>query len=107
MVSLVRLPLVLAAVLSLTLAVPAVALAKSKRARTQEKTSSPAPVTKAGLPNIQAESAYIVDLDTGEELYSKNPDQVRAIASVGKLFLALAVRGKKVPLDGVTVIQEE
>jgi len=98
-------------ILLLLTPIPDQALARSrspgKPTRSQDKTSSPPGVTKAGLPNIQAESAIIVDLDSGEELYSKNPDQVRAIASVGKLFLALAVRGKNVPLDGVTTVQEE
>src|SRR6266702_1218220 len=72
-----------------------------------ENLRSPAGVTKDGMPNVQAEAAVIVDLDSGEELYAKNPDQVRAIASVGKLFLALAVRGKNLPLGGVTTIQDE
>src|SRR6266498_3687772 len=84
---------------------PEAALAKArsdtntvKHSKSREKTSSPQPLRDA-LPNVRAESAIIVDLDTGDELYSKNPDQVRAIASVGKLFLALAVRGKQLPLD--------
>jgi D-alanyl-D-alanine endopeptidase (penicillin-binding protein 7) len=64
-------------------------------------------MTKAGLPNIQAESAIIVDLDSGDELYSKGADQVRAIASVGKIFLALAVRARDLSLDGLTTIEEE
>jgi D-alanyl-D-alanine endopeptidase (penicillin-binding protein 7) len=48
-----------------------------------------------------------VDLDTGTELFAKNADEIRPNASVGKLFLALAVRGKSLPLDGVTAISEE
>src|SRR5512143_2965885 len=75
-----------------------------------DNSKSPSRTTKDGLPNVQAESAIIVDLDSGQELYAKNADQVRAIASVGKLFLALAVRGpdgKRLPLDGVTTITDE
>jgi serine-type D-Ala-D-Ala endopeptidase (penicillin-binding protein 7) len=82
----------------------------AKSSSRHENSRSPAGVTKDGLPNIQAESALIVDLDSGQELYAKNADQVRAIASVGKLFLALAVRsssGKMLPLDGVTAITDE
>jgi D-alanyl-D-alanine endopeptidase (penicillin-binding protein 7) len=66
-----------------------------------------AALTKSGLPNIQAASAIIVDLDTGKELYSKNADEVRPIASVGKLFLALTVRAKGIDLAGSTAIADE
>lgn len=65
------------------------------------------PLTKTGLPNIQAASAIIVDLDSGAELFAKNADEIRPIASVGKLFLALAVRGKGLPLEATTAIQDE
>jgi D-alanyl-D-alanine endopeptidase (penicillin-binding protein 7) len=96
------------------LAAPESAEARStRRGGAPSKTSKrhynpPVPaLTKAGLPNIQAASAIIVDLDTGAELYAKNADEIRPIASVGKLFLALAVRGKGLPLDATTVIHEE
>src|SRR5215207_297482 len=99
---------------SVLLAVPETAHARStKRGRVAAKSArrqvnSPLPaITKAGQPNIQAASAIIVDLDTGAELYAKNADEIRPIASVGKLFLALAVRGKGIPLDGTTAIQDE
>jgi D-alanyl-D-alanine endopeptidase (penicillin-binding protein 7) len=94
--------------------IAAVSLPVHARARhggsRHDATRSPAGLTKDGLPNIQAESAVIVDLDSGQELFAKNADQIRAIASVGKLFLALAVRGVNgagLPLDGTTTIQEE
>src|SRR5215470_6554788 len=97
--------------LAVGVAVPARAEARSrtpgKHARGQDKSASSPAIAKDGSPGLKAEAAIILDLDTGEELYSKNADQVRAIASVGKLFLALAVRGKNLPLDGVTTIQEE
>src|SRR5215813_3746929 len=86
---------------------PAHARVSAKHARAKDKSSASSAIAKDGSPGLKAESAIIVDLDTGEELYGKNADQVRAIASVGKLFLALAVRGKNLPLDGVTAIQEE
>jgi D-alanyl-D-alanine endopeptidase (penicillin-binding protein 7) len=96
------------------LAVPETAHARStNRARGSSKSAKKRynppvpPLTKAGLPNIQAASAIIVDLDTGAELYAKNADEIRPIASVGKLFLALAVRGKGLPLDGTTAIHDE
>jgi D-alanyl-D-alanine endopeptidase (penicillin-binding protein 7) len=65
------------------------------------------PVTKEGAPNIQAAAAVLVDLDAGQEIYAKNADDVRPIASVGKLFLALALRDKNIPLDGKTTITDE
>src|SRR5262244_3939352 len=99
----------LAALVLVALVTPAQARSRrSPNSSTKNENSrSPAGKTKDGLPNVQAEAALIVDLDSGQELYAKNPDQVRAIASVGKLFLALAVRGKNLPLDGTTTIQEE
>jgi D-alanyl-D-alanine endopeptidase (penicillin-binding protein 7) len=106
-----RISLALALALSASLALPASALARArssaKHAKVQDKSASQGAIARDGSPGVKADSAIIVDLDTGEELYSKNADQVRAIASVGKLFLALAVRGKNVPLDGTTAIQEE
>lgn len=107
------LALSLVSVLALN-AIPETAHARStKRGRAVTKISKRqyippvAPLTKTGLPNIQAASAIIVDLDTGAELFAKNADELRPIASVGKLFLALAVRGKGLPLDATTSIQDE
>src|SRR6185503_5643757 len=65
------------------------------------------PLTKNGLPNVQAKGALIVDLDTGQELYTRDPDTARPIASVGKLFLALAIRRQGLALGGTTTITEE
>jgi serine-type D-Ala-D-Ala endopeptidase (penicillin-binding protein 7) len=96
-----------AVVLGFVLAAGTAAARPAKHLKRQRKTSSVAQTTKDGLPNIQARSAIIVDLDTGEELYAKNADELRPIASVGKLFLALTVRGKNLPLDGSTAITKE
>ena len=63
--------------------------------------------TRDGFPNIRSEAALIVDLDDGAELYAKNPEQVRAIASVGKLFLALVLMDRKIDLDATTQITQE
>ena len=79
----------------------------AKHAKGRGKVVVVPPLTKSGLPNVQSASAIIVDLDSGKELFARNADEVRPIASVGKLFLALAVRGKGLPLDGTTVITEE
>jgi len=47
--------------------------------------------THGGLPNVQAQAAVAIDLTTGEELYSKNPDAVRPIASISKMMAMLVV----------------
>lgn len=93
---------------SAVLATPSNAWArKGKHGNRHQKVVVIPAVTKGGLPNVQAASAIVVDLDTGAELFAKNADEIRPIASVGKLFLALTVRGKKLPLDGTTEIREE
>lgn len=56
------------------------------------------------LPNVRSESAAVLDLRTGAELFGKAPDEVRAIASTTKIFVALAVRRKGINLDGWTEI---
>lgn len=79
-----------------------------KRKHRRRKASPPVPaLTPDGLPNIQAAGAVIVDLDAGEELYAKDADTVRPIASVGKIFVALVARDKGIPLSGQTTITEE
>jgi D-alanyl-D-alanine endopeptidase (penicillin-binding protein 7) len=78
-----------------------------KQVKRHKKSVAVPTFTRDGLPNVRAASAIIIDLDTGAELYAKNADEIRPIASVGKLFLALTVRGKKLPLEGATEIHEE
>lgn len=66
--------------------------------------------TRAGLPNIQARAALILDVgETGTAnlpLYQKNPDEVRPIASISKLMAMLVVLEHKLDLDGKTQITE-
>ncbi|MFO0572811.1 MAG: serine hydrolase [Polyangia bacterium] len=69
--------------------------------------------TRAGLPNIQAQSAVVVDLERGVPLYEKNPDAVRPIASISKLMAMLVVMerrigttGRGLDLDAKTTITE-
>ena len=59
--------------------------------------------TKAGLPNIQALGAVVLD-DQGKELYARNPDQERPIASISKLAATLVVAERGVDLDGLSTI---
>ena len=62
------------------------------------------PALRGGLPNVQAQGALVIDLDSGKELYGRNADQVRAIASISKLAAGLVVLDRGLDLDGVTVI---
>ncbi|MBT8492638.1 MAG: serine hydrolase [Deltaproteobacteria bacterium] len=64
------------------------------------------PLTADGLPNVQSESALIIDYDSGELLFTKNPEQVRAIASTGKIFVALVARKHGIDLEAITQITE-
>ena len=43
----------------------------------------------AGAPSLSAQSAILVDCETGRVLYAKNADEPRAIASITKLLTAL------------------
>jgi serine-type D-Ala-D-Ala endopeptidase (penicillin-binding protein 7) len=83
-----------------SLAAPA--LGKHTRARSRPI----ATYTHSGMPNVQAESAVVVDLDANEELFTKNADQVRPIASISKLMAILAVLDRKPDLDATTTITE-
>jgi len=56
------------------------------------------------LPEIRSKAAVVLDLRTGAELFGKNADEVRAIASTTKIFVAMAVRKKGIALDGWTEI---
>src|SRR6476659_2255147 len=62
------------------------------------------PARADDLPEIKSKSAVILDAETGAELYAKDADEVRAIASTTKIFVAMAVRKKGLDLDGWTEI---
>jgi D-alanyl-D-alanine endopeptidase (penicillin-binding protein 7) len=62
---------------------------------------------KDGSPNIQAQSAVVVDLASGEELLAKNADEIRPIASISKLMATLVIVDKGLDLDGITTMQED
>ncbi|HNF97510.1 MAG TPA: serine hydrolase [Pseudomonadota bacterium] len=63
--------------------------------------------TRAGLPNIQAHAAVVLDLSTGNPIYQKNPDEVRPIASISKLMAMMVVLDHKLDLDGETTISQD
>ncbi|HEU4735300.1 MAG TPA: serine hydrolase [Kofleriaceae bacterium] len=58
-----------------------------------------------GLPEIRSRSAVVLDLETGNEIFGKNADEIRPIASTTKIFVAMAVR-KHLDLDAWTEIAQ-
>ena len=48
-------------------------------------------IPKTPPPPVVAESVLVVDLDSGRNLYAKNADSVRAVASTQKIITALCV----------------
>jgi D-alanyl-D-alanine endopeptidase (penicillin-binding protein 7) len=63
------------------------------------------PAMRGNLPNVQALGALVQNLDTGNELYSRKPDQERPIASVSKLAALLVVMDRGLELEGLTTIK--
>lgn len=56
------------------------------------------------LPEIRSGSAIVLDAQSGAEIFGKDADQVRPIASTTKIFVAMVVRAKGIDLDGWTEI---
>jgi D-alanyl-D-alanine endopeptidase (penicillin-binding protein 7) len=56
-------------------------------------------------PTVQSRSAVVIDAATGEEIFGKDADEIRPIASTTKIFVAMAVR-KHLELDGWTEISK-
>ncbi|MGH2573430.1 MAG: D-alanyl-D-alanine carboxypeptidase family protein [Actinomycetota bacterium] len=63
------------------------------------ETTSPAPTP----PRVTAPSAILQDLETGQVLFSRAPDQRRPIASVTKVMTALVVLESESPSASTTV----
>jgi D-alanyl-D-alanine endopeptidase (penicillin-binding protein 7) len=64
----------------------------------------PARADDAALPEVQSAAVLVLDARTGTELYGKAADDVRAIASTTKIFVAMAVRKHGLALDDYTEI---
>jgi D-alanyl-D-alanine endopeptidase (penicillin-binding protein 7) len=62
---------------------------------------------RADTPQVRSEAAAVLDARTGAEVYGKDADEVRGIASTTKIFVALAVRRKGIALDGWTEITQD
>jgi D-alanyl-D-alanine endopeptidase (penicillin-binding protein 7) len=56
------------------------------------------------LPEVKSRSAVVIDAETGAEIFGKDADQIRPIASTTKIFVAMAVRKKGIDLNGWTEI---
>lgn len=55
-------------------------------------------------PNdINAQSAYVMDMDTGEVVFEKNPDKKSYPASTTKILTALMILEKFRPTDSITI----
>ncbi|HEY0255535.1 MAG TPA: hypothetical protein VGC41_28595, partial [Kofleriaceae bacterium] len=49
------------------------------------------PVWAGGdFPQVKSASAVVLDASTGDEIFSKNADDLRSIASTTKIFVAMA-----------------
>ena len=55
-------------------------------------------------PEVRSKAAVVIDVRTGAEIFGKDADTVRAIASTTKIFVAMAVRKAGIKLDDWTTI---
>ena len=58
----------------------------------------------AGLPDVKSRAVVVLDADTGAEIFAKDADQVRPIASTTKIFVAMVVRKRGIDLNAWTKI---
>src|SRR4029079_4022536 len=63
-----------------------------------------APARGDELPDVKSHAAIVIDAATGAEIFGKDADEIRPIASTTKIFVALAVRRKGLDLTGWTEI---
>jgi D-alanyl-D-alanine endopeptidase (penicillin-binding protein 7) len=70
----------------------------SARAETGE------PRAEVPPPKLDSPFAIVIDAATGAELYARNADEVRPIASMTKIFVAMALRKQRLELDKWTEI---
>ena len=62
------------------------------------------PAWAKDLPEVKSKSVVVLDADSGAEIFGKDADEVRPIASTTKIFVAMAVRRKGLDLDAWTEI---
>lgn len=56
---------------------------------------------------LESRAAVVMNAETGELLYSKNPDRTMPIASITKLMTAMVVLDARLPLDEMVTISQE
>lgn len=99
----------LVAVLAATWLLSAPASAAHHHARPKKKHAvcreRPVAATRGGLPNVQAAGALVLD-DGGRQLYAKNPDKERPLASISKLAATLSVVEHGLELEGLSTINK-
>ena len=81
--------------------------AKKKRARRApkpEEDTAPVATLPNGIPLTKAKSVMVIDAQTGQSLYEKNADELRAAASTQKLLTALIV-AERGYLDQTVTVQ--
>jgi len=66
-----------------------------------------ADLTESGKPNVQSRQAVVIDLDSNEVLWSREPDVVRPIASVSKVMATLVAVENGLKLDDVQTMNDE
>lgn len=76
---------------------------RTPRAREREPDESEPPKGPGGIPNTRAKAVMMIDARTGQTLYEKNADEIRAAASTQKLLTALIVAERGF-LDQVVVV---
>lgn len=75
------------------------------RADTAKPTAT-APATAAASPDVRSSAFWVMDARTGAEIAGRGADEIRPIASTSKVFIALVVRRKGLPLDAWTTITQ-
>lgn len=92
---------------ALVLTVIAVAIAAPARARAEgaaHAEASKADGKRARGPTVRSPAAVVLEADGGREVWAKDADEVREIASMTKIFVALVLRQKRLPLDAWSTI---
>ena len=87
---------------------PAQAAAKRKPAAKRRKPVAAerlVAATKHGQPNVQAVGALVID-EGGAQVFARNPDRERPIASISKLAAMLAVMDKGLEMEGLSTINK-
>ena len=58
-------------------------------------------------PELRSKAAVVLDAESGAEIFAKDADQIRPIASTTKIFVAMVVRKRGLDLDAWTKITRD